>query len=150
MKIYYLTDDEINNLKCELMNKRSKSFSSAQTLSKSRSLSKKISYLYKQNKILDNNNFCEENIKNILKIEYGWIDAINNTHFFYRTIQLGSTKVLIKLEYSKKIIINGRRYKFVLYQNQSLSIFTGYISRKFIANLNEKTKEAKLTLNNLK
>jgi hypothetical protein len=61
MKIYYLTDDEINNLKCELMNKRSKSFSSAQTLFKSRSLSKKISYLYKQNKILDNSHFFEEN-----------------------------------------------------------------------------------------
>jgi hypothetical protein len=64
------------------MNKRIKSFLQQQTLSKSRSLSKKISYLYKQNKILDNNNFCEENIKNILKIEYGWTDAINDMIFF--------------------------------------------------------------------
>ena len=42
MKIYYLTDDEIKNLKWELMNKRSKSFSSPETLSDSQSLSKKF------------------------------------------------------------------------------------------------------------
>ena len=147
MKIYYLTDDEINNLKYELMNNRSKSFTSPQTLSNSQSLSNKFSYIYKQNKILDNSHFFEENIKNILKIEYGWTDAKNDTHFFYRIIQIGAKKIFLKLRYSKKILINERRYKFVFNENQSLNIFTVYISKRFITNISVKNKEERLILN---
>ena len=150
MKICYLTDDEINNLKCQLMNKRSKSFSSSLTPSNSQNLSKAFSNLYRQNKILDNSHFFEENIKNILKIEYGWTDAINDTHFFYRIIEIGATKILLKLGYSKKIMINERRFKFTFNQDQSLSIFTGHISRRFITNISEKNKEVRLTLNDEK
>jgi hypothetical protein len=52
--------------------------------------------------------------------------------------------------YSKKIIINERIYKFVFNQNQSISIFTGYISRRFITNISEKIKEVILALNDEK
>ena len=54
--------------------------------------------------------------------------------FFYRIIQIGATKILLKLGFSKKIIINERIYKFFFNQNQSLSIFTGYISRSLTLN----------------
>lgn len=149
MKIYYLTDDEINNLKKQLMNKKSKSSPSSHSLSNKESLSKTFSSLFKQSKNSEQGHFFEENIKNILKIEYGWT-TLKNTHFLFRIIQIGPSKVLIKLGYSKKIIINGRRYKFVFFKNQSLSIFSGYISRRFIINISEKTKEVNLTLNNAK
>ena len=149
MKTYYLTDAEINNLKSGLMNKKNKAFPLSQTLSNKNSLSKTFSSLYKQSKNSENGHYFEENIKNILKLEYGWTDAINNTHFFYRTIQIGAKQILIQLGCSKKLIINGRKYKFVFNDNQSLSIFT-YISRRFIGNISKKMEETKLVLNNAK
>ena len=39
-------------------------------------------------------------------------------------------------------------YKFILYQNQCLSIIAGYTSRRFITNITEKKKETKIALNN--
>lgn len=150
MKTYYLTDAEINNLKSRLMNKKNSSFPLTQTSSNEDSLSKAFYSLYKQSKNTDNGNSFEENIKSILKIEYGWADAINNSHFFYRTIQIGSKQELIKLGYSKKLIINGRKYKFVFNSNQSLSIFIGCILRRFIVNVSEKSQVKILVLNNTK
>ncbi len=50
----------------------------------------------------------------------------------------------------KKLKINGRRYKFALYQNQSIIIFTGYISRRFITNIKQKTQGTTITLNDTK
>jgi hypothetical protein len=140
MKTYYLTDAEINNLKSRLMNKKYSSFPLTQISFNEDSLSKTFSSLYKQSKNTYNVHFFEENIKNILKIEYGWTDAINNSHFFYRTIQIGSKQELIKLGYSKKLIINGRKYKYVFNSNQSLSIITGCILRRFIVNVSEKSQ----------
>ena len=57
---------------------------------------------------------------------------------------------MIKLGYSKKLIINGRKYKFVFNSNQSLSIFTGCILRRFIVNVSEKNQVKILVLNNTK
>ena len=126
MKIYYLTDEEIKNLKNGLMNKQNKDFPSSKTQS-SNDLSKTFSSLYKKRKNSDNGHSFEENIKNILKIEYEWTDTINDTHFFYRIIQIRAKKELIKFGYSKKLIVNGKRYLFLLNQDQSISIYTGYI-----------------------
>ena len=156
MKFYYLTDAEINKLKTGLMskkfrkNRKYKSYSSSQIKSHSSSISKSFSSFCKQSVKTNNDNIFNENIKNLLKIEYGWTDVINDTHFIYRIIQIGARKILLKLGYSKKLIINGRRYKFVLYQNQSISIFTGYISRRFITNISQKTQGATIALNNTK
>ena len=156
MKFYYLTNAEINKLKTGLMskkfrkNRKYKSYSSSQIKSHSSSISKSFSSFCKQSVKTNNDNIFNENIKNLLKIEYGWTDVINDTHFIYRIIQIGARKILLKLGYSKKLIINGRRYKFVLYQNQSISIFTGYISRRFITNISQKTQGATIALNNTK
>ena len=88
MKFYYLTDAEINKLKTGLMSKKSrknrkyKSYSLSQIKSHSSSLSKSFSSFSKQREKTKNGHAFEENIKNILKIEYGWTDAINDTPFF--------------------------------------------------------------------
>ena len=151
MKYYYLTDAEINNLRSGLMskkNRKNKSYPSSKTKSNKSNLSKSFSSFYKQTKKTQKGHHFEENIKNILKIEYGWTDVIKDTHFFYRTIQIASKKILLKLGCSKTLIINGRRYKFLLYPNQCLRIIAGYISRRFITNITEKNKETKINLNN--
>lgn len=152
MKFYYLTDAEINNLRSGLMskknrkNRKNKSYPSSETKSHK---SKSFSSFYKQAKKTKKGHHFEENIKNILKIEYGWTDVIKDTHFFYRTIQIASKKILLKLGYSKTLIINGRRYKFLLYPNQCFRIIAGYISRRFITNITEKNKETKINLINV-
>ena len=61
-----------------------------------------------------------------------------------------SNKNFVKARIVKKNNNNERIYKFVFNQNQSLSIFTGYIFRRFITNISEKNKEVGLALNDEK
>ena len=100
MKFYYLTNAEIYNLKSGLMskknrkNRKKKYYSPSEKKFNKINLFKSFSSFYKQAKKPKKGHNFEENVKKILKLEYGWTD---DTHFFYRIIQIASKKVLLKL-----------------------------------------------------
>ena len=142
MPIYYLTTEEIIKLKRDLMSKRSKSCSyyAKRKQNNGNNFAKSFSELYKQSRNSEIGQVFKENVRQTLNVEYHWTKATTERHFFFRIITIENKKYLILKDYTKKLVINGRRFKFSFYPNQSVSIYSGGPKRRFITNIDEKTK----------
>lgn len=154
MPIYYLTNEEIKTLRSELMNRRSKSCS-YYSIKRSdnnykNNSSKSFSQLYKENRNSEIGHLFEANVRETLSVEFNWTKEIPKRHFFYRTITIGKKIISIPKENIKKIIINGKRFKFSLNQNKTLSIHSGGPLRRFITNISEKNKATQIYINDTK
>ena len=131
MKYHYLSPEEINNLKQDLISNR-----------RSGDQFSNITYLfnlYKKYRHSEIEPIFENNIRQNLIVNYQWENNI--CHFFYRVITINKKNYIIKKGYSKKIFIKKRRYKFTFFPNNSISIYSGYIKKRLIYNTSEKKKD---------
>ena len=153
MEYNYLTKSQINELKIDLMHKRSRSFTgNSKKIHKVESLntSRSFSQMYIQNRNCERGPIFEENVRKTLNVEFNWKNDIINRHFYYRIISIGHRTLIIKKGEGIKIKLNGRRLKFFLYSNGVFSIYSGDIRRRFIGTIKEKKKTMSAFLRDVK
>ena len=143
MKFSYLSKEQINELKINLMSKRSLYYPSDLKVNKNNEkLSSSLSFseIHIQNKYTERGPLFEENVRKTVYIELKWENKLIKRNFFYRTISIGRRTLLIKKAEGIKIKLNGRLFKFFVCGNGILSIYIGGIRRRFIGNISEKKK----------
>ena len=130
MKFSYLSKAQINELKINLMRKRSLYYPSDLKGNKTNeNLSSSLSFseMYIQTKNTERGPLFEENVRKTLNIELKWENKLIKRNFFYRTNSIGKRTLFIKKGEGIKIKLNGRFFKFFIYNNGILSIYAGNI-----------------------
>ena len=128
MEYNYLTKIQINELKKDLMHKRSHFFSgSSKKIDKDESLntSKSFSQMYIQNRNCERGPIFEENVRKTLNVEFNWKNDIINRQFNYRIISIGNRTLIIKKGEAIKIKLNGRILKFFYIVMEFLAFIPG-------------------------
>lgn len=148
MKYHYLSPEEINNLKLNLMNRQKRSYSHCSSRNRNQgqiSTSRSFSNLYKQNRHSEICPLFEDNIRQTLIHNYKWKNI--DRHFSFRLIRIGHRNILIKQGCAKKILVKGKRYIFSFQRNKNISIYNGYIKRRFIGIIKKKKTDKVIILN---